>query len=195
MAQADRLVMRIVPFAGWRREIAPLWLMEGAAARIGRVLGGHGQLRYVGEEIARRVLLFPIAAELDGRRVGWTSTYNISDEAIRLRGIYGLPECRAMGVGRRLAAFAESLWPPPWRSCFIYAREANVPLYRRWGFDLAPGHAPRSTDLDRALPGLRVVLMTREIARGVAELARQARTNPNTGLEPSRGSSNREEPS
>lgn len=171
MATADRVVMRIVPFTGWRREIAPLWLMEGATARIGRVLGGHGQLRYAGEEIARRVLLFPIAAELDGRRVGWTSAYNVSDEAIRLRGIYVLPECRAMGVGRRLAAFAESLWPPPWRRCFIYAREANVALYRRWGFAIAPGHAPRSTELDRVLPDLRVVLMTREIARGNGAVA------------------------
>ena len=165
MAIVDRVILRIVPFAGWRREIAPLWLMEGATARIGRVLGGHGQLRYAGEEIARRVLLFPIAAELDGRRVGWTSAYNVSDEAIRLRGIYVLPECRAMGIGRRLAAFAESLWPPPWRRCFIYAREANVPLYRRWGFATVPGHAPRSTELDRILPDLSVVLMTREIVR------------------------------
>ena len=108
--------------------------------------------------------------------------YTVSDEAIRLRGIYVLPECRAMGIGRRLAAFAESLWPPPWRRSFIYAREANVPLYRRWGFAIALGHAPRSTELDRILPDLSVVLMVREIVREAARVDASARLVP-TGSE------------
>ena len=137
--------------------------MDGATRWIPRLHGGHGQLRYCGADLAERVLLFPVAAEIDGRRIGWTSAYNVSDEAIRLRGIYVLPEFRAMGVGRRLAAFACGLFPPPWRTCLIYARAANVALYERWGFAVVPGHAPRSSELDRVLPDVTVVLMARSL--------------------------------
>lgn len=161
VAHADRLGLGVIPFAEWRREIAPLWLAQGAVAWIPPVLNGHGQLRYAGTELLRRVLLFPVAAELDGRRIGWTSVYNLSDEAVRVRGIYVLPEFRAMGVGRRLVAFATGLWPSPWRSCLIYARSANVALYERWGFAPVPGHHERPSDLARILPDLTVQLMAR----------------------------------
>ena len=163
MALADRLALAVIPFAQWRREIAPLWLAEGAVGWIPPLLNGHGQLRYAGAELLSRVLLFPIAAELDGRRVGWTSVYNLSDHAVRVRGIYVLPEFRAMGIGRRLVAFATGLWPPAWRRCLIYARAANVALYERWGFVAVPGHHPRPSDLDRLLPNLTVQLMARPI--------------------------------
>ena len=130
-------------FETWRREIAPLWHMEGAADMIAPTVNGHGQMQYCGRELAERVRVLPVAAELDGMRVAWTSIYNISDQGLRLRGIYVLPQWRSCGIGRRLVAHAVDQWPTAWNRVFLYARSENVERYRRWGFAVVPGHGPR----------------------------------------------------
>ena len=130
-------------FETWRREIAPLWHMEGAPHLVVPTLNGNGQMQYCGTELAERVRFVPLAAELDGTRVAWTSIYNISDQALRLRGIYVLPHWRSNGIGRALVDHAVELWPPSWDRVFMYARTPNVERYRRWGFAIVPGHAPR----------------------------------------------------
>ena len=140
----ERLCFREIDFALWRQEIAPLWHMEGAAHLVSPMVNGYGQLQYCGREIHARVRHVPLAAELDGTRIAWTSIYNISDEALRLRGIYVLPEWRSNGVGRALVGHAVSLWPAGFDRVFLYARIANVGRYRRWGFEIVPGHVPRS---------------------------------------------------
>jgi len=61
-----------------------------------------------------------------------------------LRGIYVLPEWRSNGVGRAIVAHAISLWPAGFGRVFLYARLGNVGRYRRWGFEIVPGHVPRS---------------------------------------------------
>ncbi|MBM3481125.1 MAG: GNAT family N-acetyltransferase [Alphaproteobacteria bacterium] len=143
-AARDRLRFQRIDFALWRQEIAPLWHMEGAVHLVAPLVNGYGQLQYCGRELHARVRHVPLAAELDGVRIAWTSIYNISDEALRLRGIYVLPEWRSNGVGRAIVAHAISLWPAGFGRVFLYARLGNVGRYRRWGFEIVPGHVPRS---------------------------------------------------
>jgi GNAT superfamily N-acetyltransferase len=161
MFELPDLSFEVIPFAQWRSAIAPLWNMEGAVERIPATVNGHGQLRYVGRELFERVLFFPIAARHVGRQVGWTSIYNISDEALRVRGIYVLPELRSYGIGRRLVSFAESLWPRSFASTLIYARASNIERYRRWGFAPAGGHDMRAFELENTFPEHGIQLMTR----------------------------------
>jgi GNAT superfamily N-acetyltransferase len=155
-----RLRFVAVDPAIWRREISPLWHMEGAPDRVTAIVNGHGQMQYCGAELATRVRVVPLAAELDGARVAWTSIYNISDRGLRLRGIYVLPQWRSNGIGRALVQHAIDLWPESWDRVFLFARTGNVDRYRRWGFEIVPGHSPR---LDRpglgAPPGLIVQMM------------------------------------
>ncbi|MFO0294602.1 MAG: GNAT family N-acetyltransferase [Rhodospirillales bacterium] len=140
---AARLRFQELDLETWSREIAPLWHMEGAAAAIPPTVNGHGQLQYCGAELARRVRFVPLAAELDGARVAWTSIYNISDQGLRLRGIYVQAQWRSNGIGRALVDEAIGRWPKQWDRVFLYARGENVARYRRWGFEIVPGHLPR----------------------------------------------------
>src|SRR4051812_41680886 len=103
-------------------------------------------MQYVGQEFFSKILLFPIVAEYEDERIGWTSIYNISDTALRVRGIYVLPEFRSNGVGRSMVNFAIGLWPATWRTCYMYSRESNVERYKRWGFDVVPSFSLRSFD-------------------------------------------------
>jgi len=133
-----------LPFEIWRREIAPLWHMEGSAHLITPMVNGFGQMQYAGPELPARVRYVALAAELDGARIAWTSIYNISDQALRLRGIYVEPQWRSNGIGRALVMHAIARWPERWDRVFLYARSSNVERYRRWGFEIARGHRPRS---------------------------------------------------
>ena len=143
-AARQRLRFVELSFEQWREEIAPLWHMEGSARLITPLVNGFGQLQYAGPELPARVRYVPLAAELDGVRIAWTSIYNISDQALRLRGIYVEPQWRSNGVGRALVMHAIGLWPASWDRVFLYARLANVDRYRRWGFSVVAGHRPRS---------------------------------------------------
>lgn len=156
-----RLRFVMLRFAQWRQEIAPLWHMEGSTRFISPLVNGYGQLQYAGAELVTRVRLIPLAAELDGERIAWTSIYNISDEALRLRGIYVLPAWRSNGIGRVLVEHAIDLWPPVFDRVFLYARLHNVEIYRRWGFDIVPGHSPRTHRIGGRAAEDRIVQMSR----------------------------------
>jgi GNAT superfamily N-acetyltransferase len=144
MSDSSKPKMTIIPFVEWRREIATLWLMDGVYNYISATIDGAGQMQYTGRERARSVLCFPIACELDGQRVAWTSVLNISHSAIRIRGIYVLPEYRSNGIGFHMVRYAMSLWPKPWSACYMYARKPNLARYLRWGFTVPPGHEMRT---------------------------------------------------
>lgn len=165
MSASSKLQIKIIPFSEWRREISPLWLMEGSYRLIPQVIDGYGQMQYVGRELFRRVILFPICAEYEGERIGWTSIYNISDEALRVRGIYVLPEFRSNGVGRAMVEFAMGLWPAPWKRCFMYARASNIERYKRWGFAISSDHELRSFEDGEAVNEPGILLMQKELAR------------------------------
>lgn len=156
-----RMRLRFVemPFETWRREIAPLWHMEGSAHLITPLVNGFGQLQYAGPELPARVRYVPLAAELDGRRIAWTSIYNISDQALRLRGILVEPQWRSNGIGRALVTHAVSLWPSRFDRVFLYARTPNLERYRRWGFEIVPGHRPRTHRLGATDAEARIVQM------------------------------------
>jgi GNAT superfamily N-acetyltransferase len=160
----DRLEMKIVPFAEWRREISPLWMMDGSYRMIPPIINGYGQMQYTGRDIFERVLLYPIAAEFGGERVGWTSIYNISDEALRVRGIYVLPEFRSNGIGWNMVNHAISLWPPSLKRCFMYARSSNVERYKRWGFAIAVDHTTRPWDEGEEQNEQKIVLMQKDLS-------------------------------
>src|SRR5262249_15280928 len=117
----DSLTIRTIGFSDWQRGIAPLWRMVGSCGLIQPTTNCHGQMQDVGTEYFHCSLLFLIAAERGGRSIGWTSVYNISDEAVRVRGIYVLPEFRSQGVGRAIVGYAMDLWPASWKRCFMYA--------------------------------------------------------------------------
>lgn len=158
-AARERLHFVELDFDRWSREIAPLWHMEGAVHLITPLVNGYGQLQFAGPELPARVRHVPLAAELDGVRIAWTSIYNISDQGLRLRGIYVEPQWRSNGVGRALVTYAVGLWPAHFDRVFLYARLANVERYRRWGFEIVPGHRPRSHRLGGSEPDARIVQM------------------------------------
>lgn len=161
VAAHARLRFVMLRFAQWRQEIAPLWHMEGSARFISPLVNGYGQLQYTGAELVTRVRMMPLAAELDGVRIAWTSIYNISDEALRLRGIYVLPAWRSNGIGRALVEHALGHWPDSFDRVFLYARLRNVEIYRRWGFEIVPGHAPRTHRIGGRDAEDRIVQMSR----------------------------------
>lgn len=163
MSAPSKLQIKVIPFSEWRREISPLWLMEGSYHLIPPVIDGYGQMQYVGREVFRHVLLFPICAEYMGERVGWTSVYNISDQAVRVRGIYVLPEFRSNGIGRAMVQFAMALWPAPWKKCFMYARASNIERYKRWGFTVSSDHQLRSFEFGEAVNEAGVLLMQKDL--------------------------------
>ena len=160
---SSKLVFSIIPFPEWRREIAPLWLMDGRHRTIPPIINGHGQMQYVGRELFKGIVLFPIAAEYEGERIAWTSVYNISSTALRVRGIYVLPEYRSNGIGRAMVEYALGLWPAPWRMCYMYARESNVERYKRWGFEGVPGCLVRSCDEARMPDEAGIILMRKQM--------------------------------
>jgi GNAT superfamily N-acetyltransferase len=160
---ASKLEMKFVPFSEWRRDIAPLWSMEGADRFIAPTIDGFGQMQFAGKEKFSKVLVYPITAELDGERVGWTSIYNISNEAVRVRGIYVLPHHRSSGIGYAMVKYAASLWPLPWKHCYMFAREGNIQRYLKWGFTIAPQHKLRSWEDPRVMNLPDIVLMRRPI--------------------------------
>ena len=171
-AARERLRFHEIDFALWRREIAPLWHMEGAVHLVAPLVNGYGQLQYCGREIHARVRHVPLAAELDGTRIAWTSIYNISDQGLRLRGIYVLAQWRSNGIGRALVDDAIGRWPAQWDRVFLYARGANVARYRRWGFEVVPGHAPRLSRYGLASPPGLIVQMMRLRTPGARAIAR-----------------------
>jgi GNAT superfamily N-acetyltransferase len=180
----EKLKLRTIEFSQWRREIAPLWLMDGSYRFIHQTINGHGQMQYIGKETVGNILLFPIAAELEGERVGWTSVYNISAEAVRVRGIYVLPEFRSSGIGYAMVQCAMSLWPPPWKRCFMYARASNVQRYLRWGFVVAPGHAVRSWPYGKQLNDAEIVLMQKPLPEERGRLGQAQNVAPAEALDP-----------
>jgi len=158
---ATRLRFSVIPFSLWQREIAPLWFKEGSHHSILPILNGHGQMQYVGRELFNRILLFPVCAEYEGERIGWTSVYNISDTALRIRGIYVLPEFRSNGVGKSMVNFALNLWPDCWTDCFMYSRSSNIERYRRWGFEVVSPFSMRSFDEEKIPGESGIVLMSK----------------------------------
>lgn len=137
--------LETIPFEKWREKIWPLWPQARFPEEISPIDNTYGIMTYVGREIFEKVLLFPIEMKLDGKAIGWTSIYNISDEDVRIRGLYVLPEFRGRGLGYRLCDHAISLWPEPWRRCFGFWRTTAFPsLEKNWGLRRCPGYEPRT---------------------------------------------------
>lgn len=158
------LEFKILPFQEWRKKIAPLWNKESRVDSIYAFLNANGQMQYVGSELFSKVLLFPIAACMNGKQVGWTSCYNISDSCVRIRGLYVLPGYRDQGIGFALVQHAMKLWPSPWNRFFMVARLSNHQRYRRWGFDTSPGFSPRTFYTGKELGEPYTVLMQHDRA-------------------------------
>ncbi|MFN0245624.1 MAG: GNAT family N-acetyltransferase [Kofleriaceae bacterium] len=159
----DRLSFELVPFSRWRREISVLWHMTARSQFIGPMINGYGQVQYAGRELFERVLCFPWVASIDGSAVAWTSTFNVSDTVVRVRGIYVLPEYRSQGIGHRIVAHALAQWPAPWERALLYARASNVARYQRWGFERIPGHEPRVWAEGNAFGANEIVLMRKHL--------------------------------
>jgi hypothetical protein len=159
----SELTIKVVPFAEWRREISPLWQMEDEIDEISTIIDGYGQVQYGGRERLTQILCYPIVAERDGERIGWTSVFNMSEEAVRIRGIYVLEKHRSGGIGYKMVKYASSLWPLPWKWVYMYAREANVDRYLRWGFHIPPPFKLRTWESQSLDNPPKVVLMRRNM--------------------------------
>lgn len=140
----------IITFENWRKSVRPMWKWIEDYHWIPIINNPYGMVQYQGLEVFERTLLFPIAASFDGRQVGWSLVYNISDTAIRVRGVYVLPEARGLGVGTGLYDFALSLWPEPWNRYVGYYDEKSLELFSRtWDLKPVPGYEWRT----RVVPG------------------------------------------
>jgi GNAT superfamily N-acetyltransferase len=166
---SSNIELEIIPFAEWRQGIAPLWLMQGSYTKVHPTLNGHGQMQYIGRELFERILLFPVTASHGGRRIGWTSIYNISDSALRIRGVYVAPEFRSNGVGRAMVEYAIGLWPSEWSDCFMYARASNIQRYERWGFEVVRSFRLRSFEDGEMFNETGVQLMKKTRSRNKSE--------------------------
>jgi ribosomal-protein-alanine N-acetyltransferase len=89
--------------------------------------------------LLRRADTDMLAAELDGRLVGYAICWTILDQA-ELGNVAVAADARGLGAGRRLVeAVIETLLRRGARECFLEVRESNLVaqgLYERIGFEL-----------------------------------------------------------
>lgn len=145
-----RVTYSKITFENWRESVRPLWMWIEDYHWIPIINNPYGMVQYAGKEVFDRTILFPIAASIDGEQVGWSLVYNISDTAIRVRGVYVSPKARGFGVGTGLYDYALSLWPAPWHRYVGYYDRKSLDLFSRtWGLKPVPGHVWRT----RVVPG------------------------------------------
>ena len=141
---------KIISFEDWRKSVQPMWSWIRDYHWIPIINNPYGMIQYMGEEVFSRVIQFPIAAVVDGKQVGWSLVYNISDTVIRVRGVYVLPEARGLGIGTGLYDFALSLWPEPWSHYVGYYDAKSLKLFEKtWGLKPLPQFSWRT----RVIPG------------------------------------------
>jgi len=127
------LSFKIISFEDFRIAMQQLWPWQEKHIWIPFISNPTGIIQYYGKELFEKIITFPVAAILDGKEIGWTSTYNISDTHIRVRGLYVKPEYRGMHVGPKMLDYSLSLWPKPWNTCIgIWRKEAFEKLEKYW---------------------------------------------------------------
>ncbi len=146
----DKITYEVISFENWRASVKPLWKWIEDYHWIPIINNPYGMVQYMGEEVFKRTLLFPIAAKINNQQVGWSLVYNISDTAIRVRGVYVDPKARGLGIGTGLYDFALSLWPEPWSLYVGYYDSESMELFKRtWGLTPFPEFKWRT----RHIPG------------------------------------------
>ena len=149
-SEVQNIEYSVITFENWRMCVQPMWKWIEDYHWIPIINNPYGMVQYSGSEVFKRTLQFPIAASLNGKQVGWSLVYNISDTAIRVRGVYVLPEARGTGIGTGLYDFALSLWPDPWSRYVGYYDAKSLELFSRtWNLKPVPGFNWRS----RIVPG------------------------------------------
>jgi hypothetical protein len=125
----------IIPFNEWRRHIQPLWPWNTDWHWIPVIHNPHGMIQYAGEEAFERIIMFPVMCSVGGVPAAFTSVYNISDTHLRIRGIYVKPEFRGQHLVTPMLEWACNLFPDPWHTAIIYAREHNIDYFLNGWFD------------------------------------------------------------
>lgn len=146
--QLGKVEISIVPFAHWREGISELWSHLPSVDSISPFDNAHGIIDYSGSKIFERMICFPLEMTLNNRPIGWVSTYNISETAIRIRGLYVKPEFRGSGLGFKMCDVAVAMWPEKFLRCYGLWRDSAFPvLERKWGLIQVPGYVPRPISL------------------------------------------------
>ncbi len=122
--------LRILPIGEWQRKIARHWNVENPS-HISSFNNPFGMIRYYGREIFSRMLFFPVALEIDGRLVAYSSIYNISSTHLRIRGIFVEEGFRGQGLGHIIVSKMLELWPEPWRMVIGYFRPESWQTFEK----------------------------------------------------------------
>lgn len=132
-----KIEYKVIPFEEWRKAVMPMWSWIKDHHWIPIINNPYGMIQYKGSEVFSRVIQFPITALVNGKQVGWSLVYNVSDTVIRVRGVYVLPEARGLGIGTGLYDYALSLWPEPWSHYIGYYDPRSLKHFSKT-WDLKP---------------------------------------------------------
>ena len=124
------LSFEIIEFEEWRKSILPMWPWNQSHYWIPIINNPYGMIQYLGREVFERTLVFPIAAKVNNRSVGWCLVYNISDTVVRVRGVYVDPEFRGNRIAQKLYDYALSIWPEPWTHYVGYYDPKSFELFQ-----------------------------------------------------------------
>jgi len=93
----------------------------------------------------------------------YTSVYNISDTHLRLRGIYTEPEFRGQHLVTPMLEWACNLFPEPWHTVIIYAREYNLDYFLGGWFDeQMPNYSSRQREVNESFENYTITLLRKK---------------------------------
>ena len=123
-------MIQIIPWKTFQEGIAPLWNVDDPKT-IPILNNPYRIIRYPVMEWRNKIVFFPCRF-IDPKTkevLGYTSIYNLSDEVLRIRGIYVLPEHRGKGVGHQIWQAAAELFPSGFHRVFGFWREDSAPRF------------------------------------------------------------------
>lgn len=121
---------QIIPWTEFQPAIAPIWNVDDPTT-VPILNNPYRVISYALEEWPTRIVHFPYRYVENGKVVGYTSLYNVSDDTVRTRGVYVLKESRGNGVARRMLEAGMNLFPDGFRRLVGFFREANVEKFKR----------------------------------------------------------------
>jgi GNAT superfamily N-acetyltransferase len=121
-------MIQVIPWKSFQEGIAPLWKVEDPITI--PILNNPFQIiQYPLAAWRDKIIFFPCRF-IDPKTkdvLAYTSIYNLSDEVLRIRGIYVLPEHRGKGVGHKIWQAAADLFPSGFHRVFGFWREDSAP--------------------------------------------------------------------
>lgn len=117
--------IEIIPWREFQKAIAPMWDVAKPSS-IPIINNPYRVIRLPQESWPETILHYPIRFSEEGVVKGYTCVYNVSQTAVRIRGIYILPEHRGQGAGMRMTKAAMSLFPKGFHRMVGFFKETTA---------------------------------------------------------------------